>query len=70
MNRKLLVVAAVVVVAGGASTYAFFALARHDPPHPHPASSGESAHASCMDRAMGGVRAEFEAPEGATPCET
>lgn len=69
MNRKLLVAAAVVVVAAAAAA-SYFAYARREPPHPRLVGSGPSEHAAGMDVAMGAFRAPYEAPDGATPCET
>jgi len=69
MNRRL-VVAVSVVVVGAAAAVVFASVGRRGPSHPHPASSGESAHGTGMDRSMSAYLALYRAPPGSTPCES
>ena len=69
MQRNLFIVAAVALAAaGGAAAYVL--LAHRAPAHPPLVDGGPSEHANEMDQAMGAVVAQYEAPDGGTPCET
>ena len=69
MNRTLPAVAAAVVLLGGGAA-AFVLLRRPPPPPPSPRLKLESAHSASIDSSMVAVRALYEAPPGATPCES
>jgi hypothetical protein len=63
---KLRLALVVALVAAGAA--AWFVLRR--PKLRDPSTIGESAHGRGIDRAMSGMTALYDAPEGKTPCET
>ena len=68
MNKRLAAAAAVVLV--GAVTVAVIGSRKRAAPHPATLSSGESSHGLGMDHAMSAVLAMYDAPQGATPCES
>jgi hypothetical protein len=63
---KYLVVALILVGAGGAALY----LMRRGQPDRRPPPHAESRHALGMDHEMSTLLALYQAPEGATPCES